>query len=322
MDISNLYWIDNIFDNINFNTLPHGIIINGPKGTGKEILSKKISSLLILENDNFNFSELENHPDYFLLKKDKILIKHITLREGDNKDDIDDELGRRNVNQFLSLKPANSKNKVAVILNAETMNIQSQNALLKSLEEPADNTYIIMTVNRPKSLLDTIYSRCQQITVPILNEDDMNKWLVQNGISDINAKEFPSYITPLKILDDIENNQHLIFKKFINILINFFDNKESQESTIKKINELDIDLITKVNYLIEFLKIILKSKILSETLSGIYIKLSSCQFNKLKISNLISELNELRFDYFRVPQINQTHVINYFMSELKNSIKI
>ena len=69
-------------------------------------------------------------------------------------------------------------------------------------------------------MLDTIYSRCQQITVPILNEDDMNKWLVQNGISDINAKEFPSYITPLKILDDIENNQHLIFKKFINIFTN------------------------------------------------------------------------------------------------------
>ena len=46
---------------------------------------------------------------------------------------------------------------------------------------------------------------------------------------------------------------------------------------IKGINNLEIDLITKTNYLIEFLKILLKSKLLSETLSGIYERLSLIQ---------------------------------------------
>ena len=78
----------------------------------------------------------------------------------------------------------------------------------------------------------------------------------------------------------------------------------------------------KINYLIEFLKIILKSRLLSEELSGVYKVFNTSTFNNLKISNLMNELNSLRYDYFKVPQINETHVLNYYLSELKNSIKI
>ena len=85
---------------------------------------------------------------------------------------------------------------------------------------------------------------------------------------------------------------------------------------------MDIDLIMKINYLIEFLKIILKSRLLSEDLSGVFKDFNSSNFNNLKISNLMNELNALRYDYFKVPQINETHVLNYYLSELKNSIKI
>ena len=322
MNISNLYWIDKIYENINFDNLPHGIIINGPDGIGKELLAIKISSKLLVnknkDNKNVSIPKFNNHPDFFVLDKEKILIKHITLRE----DNWDEEIGKRNINDFLSVTPSISLNKVALILNAQSMNDASQNALLKSLEEPAPHSYIIMTTNRPKSLLDTIYSRCQVITIPPLNENDINEWLVNNGISDISSIDFPSFISPLKIMEEIENNQHLNFKNFIKILNNFIDNKINQETAIKGINDLEIDLITKTNYLIEFLKILLKSKLLSETLSGIYERFNLSTFNNLKISNLINELNNLRYDFFKVPQINENHVLNYFFSELKNSIKI
>ena len=112
------------------------------------------------------------------------------------------------------------------------------------------------------------------------------------------------------------------FKNFVKIITNFIENKADTSMTIKNISNLDINLIMKTNYLIEFLKIILKSKLLNEDLSGIYMKFNSSNFNNLKISNLINDLNNLRFDYFKVPQINETHVLNYFLSELKNSIKI
>ena len=85
---------------------------------------------------------------------------------------------------------------------------------------------------------------------------------------------------------------------------------------------MDIDLITKTNYLIEFLKILLRSKLLSEDMSGIYKIFNTSNFNNLKISNLIRELNDLRDDFYKVPQINENHVLNYFLSEIKNSIKI
>ena len=322
MNISNLYWIDKLYENINFDNLPHGIIINGPDGIGKERLAIKISSKLLVNknnnNENISITKSNNHPDFFVLDKERILIKHIALRE----DDWDEEIGKRNVNDFLSVTPSISINKVALILNAQSMNDASQNALLKTLEEPAPHSYIIMTTNRPKSLLDTIYSRCQVITIPPLNENDINEWLLNNGISDISAKDFPSFISPLKIMEDIENNQHHNFKNFVKILNDFIDNKINQETAIKGINNLEIDLITKTNYLIEFLKILLKSKLLSETLSGIYERFNLSTFNNLKVSNLINELNNLRYDFFKVPQINENHVLNYFFSELKNSIKI
>ncbi len=322
MKLSDLKWLNDIFLKIDIENLPHGIIISGSVGLGKKILAKEISSkLLINKNSNqedVNLIESNNHPDYFYLNNDKVLIHHITFR----KNKWDEEKGQRNVNDFLSMTPSVAKNKVAVIANAQTMNDESQNALLKSLEEPAQNTYIIMITDRPKSLLNTIYSRCQVINIPALNLSDLNDWLISKGITDVNATDFPSFSSPLKILNDLENNRHLDFKEFINIISNFLLNKSDINSTLKLIISLDINLIMKLNYLIEFLKIILKSKVLSENLSGVYKNFNNCNFNNLKISNLINELNNLRYDYFRVPQINETHVLNYFLSEVRNSIKI
>ncbi len=319
MKISKLKWLNDIYNGINFKNLPHGIIISGPSGIGKKILANKISKdLLTNKNNKSDDIDLLNHPDFFTLDKDKILLHHITYRE----DKWDDEKGQRNVNDFLSVTPSIAVNKVVLILNAQTMNNSSQNALLKSLEEPAPNSYIIITTDRPKSLLETIYSRCQIINIPNVTQKVTNEWLIENGISDINSNDFPSFSTPLSILNDIQNNDHHNFRDFINTISEYLDNNLDLNSTIKNISSLEIDLIMKANYLIEFLKILLKSNLLSEDLSGIYKKYNSLKYNNLKISNLINELNNFRYDFFKVPQINETHVLNYFLSEIKNSIKI
>ena len=319
MKISKFKWLNDLYNGINFKNLPHGIIISGPSGIGKKILANKISKdLLINKNNKSDDIDLLNHPDFFTLDKDKILLHHITYRE----DKWDDEKGQRNVNDFLSVTPSIAVNKVVLILNAQTMNNSSQNALLKSLEEPAPNSYIIITTDRPKSLLETIYSRCQIINIPNVTQKITNEWLIENGISDINSNDFPSFSTPLSILNDIQNNDHHNFRDFINIISEYLDNKLDLNLTIKNISSLEIDLIMKANYLIEFLKILLKSNLLSEDLSGIYKKYNSLKYNNLKISNLINELNNFRYDFFKVPQINETHVLNYFLSEIKNSIKI
>ena len=322
MKLSDLDWLDNIYKSINLENLPHGIIINGPKGIGKEIFAKELASELLLNKNTLlqdcDLLDANNHPDYFILQKDKILLHHITFR----KTKWDEEKGQRNINDFLGITPSIAINKVALILNAQTMNNECQNALLKNLEEPAPNTYIIMVTDRSNVLLETIYSRCQIFNIPNLSSKEMNAWLSKRGISEINFNDFPSFYTPLKIIEDIENDRHLIFKKFITAISDYINNKSDIGSLIKDLSSMDINLITKTNYLIEFLKILLRSRLLSEEMSGIYKIFNSSNFNNLKISNLINELNNLRDDFYRVPQINENHVLNYFLSEIKNSIKI
>ena len=232
MEISEFKWLNDIYKGINFKMLPHGIIISGPSGIGKKILAKQISKdLLENKNNNSENNNLFNHPDFFILDKDKILLHHITYRE----DKWDDEKGQRNVNDFLSVTPSIAINKIALILNAQTMNKAAQNALLKSLEEPAPNTYIIITTDRPKSLYETIYSRCQVINIPNISQSTTDEWLIKNGISDINSNDFPSFSTPLSILNDIQNNEHHNFKNFINIISEYIENKIELNSTIKKV---------------------------------------------------------------------------------------
>ena len=233
----------------------------------------------------------------------------------------DDEKGYKDVVSFLTLTPSISKNKVVCIMNADSMNEESQNALLKSLEEPASYSYIIMTTSRPKSLKQTIYSRCQVLNIPHITAYKIDEWLIKHGITDYSSTDFPSYAMPLNIVDDIQSDKHNSYKEFISIIDQFINLKIDQGQAIKYINDLDINFISKINYLVEFLKILLKSKLTNESLSGTYESFNSKNFSNLKISNIIVELNDLRHDFYNVSSINETHVLNYFCSELKQSIR-
>ena len=144
---------------------------------------------------------------------------------------------------------------------------------------------------------------------------------MENGITDYTSNDFPSFATPFSILDDIQSNNQNCYKEFVSILVDFISLKIDQNQAIKLLNDLDISLILKMNYFVEFYKIILKARIMNEDLSGIYKVFNSRSFNKLKISNLINDINNLRHDLYDVTSINETHVLNYFFSELKLSIK-
>ena len=326
MSIEKYDWLNDIYNQINFNNLPHGIIINGPSGIGKKILAKEISQKIIanfnegLDPQNQSLFNSDHHPDFYLLDRDKIYLKDIIKQKQESKY-WDDEKGYKDVVSFLTLTPSISKNKVVCIMNADSMNEESQNALLKSLEEPASYSYIIMTTSRPKSLKQTIYSRCQVFNIPHISAYKIDEWLIKHGITDYSSTDFPSYAMPLNIVDDIQSDKHNSYKEFISIINQFLNLKIDQGQATKYINDLDINFISKINYLVEFLKILLKSKLTNESLSGTYESFNSKKFSNLKISNIIVELNDLRHDFYNVSSINETHVLNYFCSELKQSIR-
>ena len=79
----------------------------------------------------------------------------------------------RQIKHFLSQKPFNHQNKIVIIYQAENLNTESQNALLKTLEEPGVNNYLILTTSKSSKLLPTVTSRCQ--IIKLKNDIKLNK---------------------------------------------------------------------------------------------------------------------------------------------------
>lgn len=69
----------------------------------------------------------------------------------------------RNLNQEIQYGLAEHESRVCVLLHAELLTLPAQNALLKTLEEPPEQTLLVLASESPMSLLKTIHSRCQLI---------------------------------------------------------------------------------------------------------------------------------------------------------------
>ena len=83
----------------------------------------------------------------------------------------------RQARRSLQLAGFESSRKVLVIENAESLNAESSNALLKTLEEPTKNTIIFVSADRLENLLPTISSRCQKLIFSSLTIEDVESFL-------------------------------------------------------------------------------------------------------------------------------------------------
>lgn len=80
----------------------------------------------------------------------------------------------------LSLKSYEGGPKVMIIWMAEEMNMQCSNKLLKIIEEPPAQTYILLVCENIEKLIGTIQSRTQKVNIPRISNDDLSTYLVQN----------------------------------------------------------------------------------------------------------------------------------------------
>lgn len=78
----------------------------------------------------------------------------------------------RDLQKNFIVKPLGEKNRLTVLYDMEKSTLEAQNALLKLLEEPPQNTYIILTSTSSETLLPTIVSRCQIITSKNIESSD------------------------------------------------------------------------------------------------------------------------------------------------------
>lgn len=91
----------------------------------------------------------------------------------------------RELRRYLNLSPHSSPYKAAIIENAEKMTLEAANALLKTLEEPRGNTVLILIVNLPSALPDTVVSRCEEIKFRVVSLGKISKDFIKKEYTDI-----------------------------------------------------------------------------------------------------------------------------------------
>ncbi|HEX8719180.1 MAG TPA: hypothetical protein VF736_00930 [Pyrinomonadaceae bacterium] len=87
----------------------------------------------------------------------------------------------RNLERETNFRPAEGERRVFIIEGADSMNESASNALLKTLEEPAPTSHIILITSRPSALLPTIRSRCQAVRFAPISAEELEGYLVENG---------------------------------------------------------------------------------------------------------------------------------------------
>ena len=127
----------------------------------------------------------------------------------------------RDVKQKLSLSSFNDKRRFVIVLKADEMNIEAENAFLKTLEEPQENITIILISSKPDSLLQTIISRCQQINFSPLDENKIvRKLILDNNSNEIDAKIAARFAqgSYLKALDFLDEENRVLRNEIVNLL--------------------------------------------------------------------------------------------------------
>ncbi len=167
--------------------LPHGLIFAGPAGVGKATTARALATLFLCDKptDARPCGECPScvamsadvHPDFHLVYRQLRRLEKESVKARELAVDV--------IRQFL-IAPANLKStmgrgKVFLVEEADLMSTTAQNALLKTLEEPAGRTVIILLTDQPDALLPTIRSRCQVLRFALLDEKLVQTELHKRG---------------------------------------------------------------------------------------------------------------------------------------------
>jgi DNA polymerase-3 subunit delta' len=99
---------------------------------------------------------------------------------GEDKQALISREESREIIKSLSLKPFESPFKIMIIWQPELMHPSAANGILKILEEPPPHTYFILVTNASDKLLPTILSRTQRVSIPLLQDDELESYLQNN----------------------------------------------------------------------------------------------------------------------------------------------
>ncbi|MBW3568354.1 MAG: DNA polymerase III subunit delta' [Proteobacteria bacterium] len=183
--------------------MPHAMLLTGPAGLGKLGMARAFLQLLLCsqpsqsaacgECSNCRQALAGSHPD----------LHEITFEEDDKgklrKQIVVDQV-RRLAAKF-SMTSGQGGWKVALVHPADAMNVNAANSLLKTLEEPAPRSLLLLVSSRPANLPATIRSRCQHVAIPRPDSATGLAWLKAQDVPMPDAALAYAGNVPLRALE-------------------------------------------------------------------------------------------------------------------------
>ncbi len=152
--------------------LPHALIFAGPSGIGKRtlalLLAQHLNCLQPINSEACNTCTScrkiigAMHPDVRVIERDGAYIKIDQVRDLINE---------------IAYQPFEGRYRVAILDGAEQMRGEAANCLLKTLEEPASRSILILVTPKPYLLLRTIRSRARMLQFGLIEEADIEAFL-------------------------------------------------------------------------------------------------------------------------------------------------
>lgn len=190
------------------NKLAHAYLFDGAEGLGKKAMALELASALFCENNKDKPCGIcnscirinsGNHSGIKIIEEEKII----------KVDDI------RELIKDIQLKPYEREKKIYIICDADKINIQGQNALLKTLEEPPPYATIILLTAKSNSLLPTIISRCQTIKLSPIRLEIIKSYLInEKKVSLEEAQKIATFSggiigRAIKLLEDVDFHKRI-----------------------------------------------------------------------------------------------------------------
>lgn len=179
-------------------TFPHAVLLSGPSGLGAMSLASAIAQLLLcrspLEGVACNKCRAcqligaGTHPDLKIIEP-----------EGAGKQIKIEQV--RAVSNFIANTAQQGGRKVIIMSPVDALNHNAANALLKSLEEPAGDTVLILNTSQESRLLPTIKSRCFRVVLSAPDSNIGKAWLIEQGHERYTGHLSQAANAPLKVVD-------------------------------------------------------------------------------------------------------------------------
>ena len=211
-------------------------IFSGKAGLGKKTIAKEWAKEILCSNEEERVKfDNDAHPDF---KEIDPVDKSVKIEQ------------IRSIREKIIEKPIQTSKKIYLIDDSETMTEESQNCLLKTLEEPPEYAIIILITSNENRLLQTIKSRCICLRFKNLNNEEIKK--VAGDVSENVIEMLNGSLSNIGLIKENEET----FNDISN-LVNTIENKELKDALNTKVLYDNKEIIVP---LLEYMNVVLYKK--------------------------------------------------------------